>query len=107
MFAGSSPESAALALHKDFDADLFINARASEAAAQRLTDADRKESGGFILASRILQALVDAIADVVGWFALLVGLSRCVDDLRQLRDAVADFHEFDTGDSSMYRNPVT
>jgi hypothetical protein len=117
MFAGSSPDRASLALHKDFDADLFINASALSKAALDLVGADREETACFILGGRILQALVDAIADVVqlaaaagtfvGWFALLVGLSRCADDLRQLRDTVADFDELNTGDASMYCNPIT
>ncbi|GAA5173204.1 hypothetical protein GCM10025771_00170 [Niveibacterium umoris] len=114
-FPGSRADTALLQVQRDFDAMLFVSTQAPPGAALDLVQAERHEARYFIAACRILQALTDALIEVLrvvvagaglGWFVLLLALSRSVREIHAIRDIVDGFDDYDLGPGSLYLNPT-
>ncbi|HEX6828601.1 MAG TPA: hypothetical protein VF104_06440, partial [Burkholderiales bacterium] len=115
MFPGSDPLLSVLGFRADFDSALFINANAPPGKVLVLVETETHEAGYFMASCRILRLIVSALRDVVrvvtvgaglGWFVLLLALSRVARSVREIRDVVRGMDQFELGDATLYRNPV-
>lgn len=119
---GGSPQTAMMVFKADFDCAMFVNALSDEQGGEQacgqhalaLIANEERERSYFVEACAIWSLVLGALAEVlrvlvlgastVGWFALLLALTRAV---RQLADAGASIaHWAPEPGTSLYANPV-
>lgn len=111
---GGSPQTAMMVFGADFDSAMFVNLQAAEQHTRALIATERRERSYFTEACAIWSLVLGALADVlrvvvlgasaVGWFTLLLALTRAVRRLAQAGQSIAQWTP--EAGTSLYANPV-